>query len=157
MSVMSPMDAATPLVQTAGWTLIHFVWQGSAIAIATAGLLYTARRRSARVRYLAACAGLAGMMAAPAITARLLWSDASTHAVRAESARLDAGATSAGSSLRDARAQEDARLKARAPSFGSGAASAHVTVVGTWSARLQPTILPLLVTAWLIGVAFLLG
>ena len=35
----------TPLLQTAGWTLIHFVWQGTAIAGATSALLRLTRRR----------------------------------------------------------------------------------------------------------------
>jgi uncharacterized protein (TIGR03435 family) len=49
-----------------GWTLIHFLWQGAAIAA-----VYAAARRffaGANGRYLLACAALAAMMAAPVIT-----------------------------------------------------------------------------------------
>src|SRR5215218_1385225 len=62
----------TPLLQTAGWTLIHFVWQGTAIAGATCALLRLTRYRSAAARYVIACMSLAAMLAAPIATARLL-------------------------------------------------------------------------------------
>src|SRR5207245_2826686 len=77
---------AAPAVQIAGWTLIHFLWQGSAIALITAGLLRAARRGSARIRYVAACAGLAAMIAAPIVTARVLWQTSSTAAVTIDDA-----------------------------------------------------------------------
>jgi uncharacterized protein (TIGR03435 family) len=51
-----------------GWTLVHFLWQGAAIA----GVYAVARRafasRSANARYLLACMALTVMIAAPAIT-----------------------------------------------------------------------------------------
>src|SRR4051812_35598550 len=63
----------TSNVHIAGWTLIHFIWQGAAIAAASAALLRLTSRRSAHVRYVIACATLVLMAAAPAVTARLLW------------------------------------------------------------------------------------
>jgi len=44
------------LTEVIGWTLIHFVWQGSAIALVLAAALRILRTRSANARYLAACA-----------------------------------------------------------------------------------------------------
>ena len=61
----------TPFLEIAGWTLIHFLWQGTAIGLATALALKATSRRSANVRYIVACAGLALMLAAPVATARL--------------------------------------------------------------------------------------
>ena len=61
----------TPFLEIAGWTLIHFLWQGTAIGLATALALKATARRSANVRYIVACAGLALMLAAPVVTARL--------------------------------------------------------------------------------------
>ncbi len=58
------LDAS--LVQSIGWALVHFVWQGTVI-----GCVYRARRcvswRSARpsTRYLVACVGLALMLLVP--------------------------------------------------------------------------------------------
>lgn len=53
-------------VQTLGWTLVHFVWEGAAVAL----LLYVffAFTRNARVRYAAAVAALALMVGLPAGT-----------------------------------------------------------------------------------------
>ena len=55
----------TAFFENAGWTLIHFLWQGSAIALATAAVLAAARVASAQVRYLVACAGLVAMLVGP--------------------------------------------------------------------------------------------
>src|SRR5258705_3015875 len=76
----------TPFFEIAGWTLIHFVGQGAAIGLATAAALRLAARRSPDVRYLVACAGLAVMVAAPVVTARLLSAQAATAATIAGAA-----------------------------------------------------------------------
>src|SRR4051812_45269822 len=62
----------TAFIPVAGWTLIHFLWQGAAIALVMAIVLRAVRYRSANLRYLVACAGLAAMLAAPIATAALL-------------------------------------------------------------------------------------
>src|SRR5882672_12662875 len=71
-------------MQVVGCTLIHFVWQGSAIGLVVAAALSLTERRSPNVRYLVACAGLAAMLAAPAATGRLLWSARAQAAVTGE-------------------------------------------------------------------------
>ena len=63
----------TPFLQNAGWALIHFVWQGAAIALVAALALRLTERRSANVRYVIGCVALAAMLAAPAVTVRLIW------------------------------------------------------------------------------------
>jgi VWFA-related protein len=56
-------------VQQLGWTLLHFLWQGSAIALVWALLRALFRRSlSAQGRYLLACLALAAMAAAPVVT-----------------------------------------------------------------------------------------
>jgi len=65
---MSAADAIfqQPWVTRAGWTLVHFLWQGSAIAMVLAAARALAGRRlSARGRYGLSCAALAVMTAAP--------------------------------------------------------------------------------------------
>jgi len=143
---MSPLDwTASPAVQIAGWTLIHFLWQGSAIALATAGLLRAARRGSARIRYAAACAGLAAMIAAPIVTARVLWQTSSGAAVT-----IDEGAR-----LPDLMSRAD-RHPDSAGASRSG--SSRSQSGGSALARIRiDQMMPLLVTGWLLGVAFLLG
>ena len=59
-------------MDTIGWALIHFVWQGGLIALATAAALASCRHRSPETRYAIACAGLVAMLAAPAITAAVV-------------------------------------------------------------------------------------
>jgi beta-lactamase regulating signal transducer with metallopeptidase domain len=58
-----------PWIETTGWTLIHFVWQGTLLALATAAALGLCRRASAEVRYVVACLGLAAMLVTAAATA----------------------------------------------------------------------------------------
>ena len=52
-----------PWMQVTAWTLIHFVWQGGLLALATAAGLRLCRRRSPEARYAIACAGLTAMLA----------------------------------------------------------------------------------------------
>ena len=67
------MLSSEPWVERLGWTLVHFLWQGLAIA-----LLYAAadrvmgRRYSPNGRYVLACAALVAMMASPLITWELM-------------------------------------------------------------------------------------
>ena len=59
-------------MHVAGWTLVHFVWQGAALAIITAVALRLSARQSASVRYVIACVALAAMLASTAATAALV-------------------------------------------------------------------------------------
>ena len=52
----------TPFLHSAGWALIHFVWQGAAIALVAAAALRLTGRRSANTRYVIGCAALALML-----------------------------------------------------------------------------------------------
>jgi hypothetical protein len=56
-------------VQKLGWTLLHFLWQGTAIAVAYAMLRSPlARSLSAQQRYVLACMALVAMAIAPLLT-----------------------------------------------------------------------------------------
>jgi len=81
MNVMQILSAQ-PWVERLGWTLVHFLWQGLAIAVLyAAARRAVARRSSPNARYLLACAALAAMMAAPLATWALMRpSDASPDA-----------------------------------------------------------------------------
>jgi beta-lactamase regulating signal transducer with metallopeptidase domain/peptidoglycan/xylan/chitin deacetylase (PgdA/CDA1 family) len=72
---------AHPVFQTLGWTLLHFVWQGTALALLYAGASLMLRRATAHARYVAACACLAFMFALPAATFFLLNSSQATVAI----------------------------------------------------------------------------
>jgi beta-lactamase regulating signal transducer with metallopeptidase domain len=58
-----------PLIGPVTWALVHFVWQGSAVALALAIVLALIRRDRAVLRYRLACCALAAMVALPVATA----------------------------------------------------------------------------------------
>ena len=126
-------------VQIAGWVLIHFLWQGSALAIIAAAALRFCRRRSSSVRYSVACLALGAMLAAPLLTAFMLASQLSPAAFVAGSARLDAAPpVAAGRGTLEAfRAAQEVLAK-----------TARVSTIEAY--------LPLIVSVWLAGVAVLL-
>jgi beta-lactamase regulating signal transducer with metallopeptidase domain len=61
-----------PLVQRLGWTLLHFVWQGTAIALVWGIARTLLQARSPRARYLVACLLMGSMAVAPILTFRLV-------------------------------------------------------------------------------------
>ncbi|AVR98622.1 M56 family metallopeptidase [Pseudoduganella armeniaca] len=48
----------TAFVDALGWTLLHFLWQGALIGLATAAVLALLRHTAPQQRYLVACVGL---------------------------------------------------------------------------------------------------
>jgi beta-lactamase regulating signal transducer with metallopeptidase domain len=62
---------AMPWALKVGAVLVHFLWQGAAIALVLAAVLLMMRRRSPQARWLASCVALAALVAAPAVTACL--------------------------------------------------------------------------------------
>lgn len=48
----------TAFVDALGWTLVHFLWQGTLIGLATAAVLALLRDAAPQQRYLVACTGL---------------------------------------------------------------------------------------------------
>jgi beta-lactamase regulating signal transducer with metallopeptidase domain len=81
--------------QRVGWALVHFLWQGAAVALLLAALLRALRQRSAQARWLAACAALGLMVLAPAMTAMVVTvtpDESSAPAIRAAAPALPAAA-----------------------------------------------------------------
>ena len=123
-------------VHRLGWALVHFVWQGAALAALAAVMLRCLRRRTAAVRYLAACAALAAMVAAPTATLSLV-PPAPTVTHR------DTGEEISGSET----------VVLALPPAGAPAAPASLRNA-SWAARIAPAIesaLPQMVLGWLIG------
>jgi uncharacterized protein (TIGR03435 family) len=134
----------TSWTDVAGWTLVHFVWQGTVIALATACLLRVLRGARPQLRYVVACVALAMMLATPVVTAFVL--SGATRTALSESIHV-----------------------LRAPEGGV----LGVAIVPPWSsaqtAGAQPptefrlpvqvntnTLFSTLVTLWLLGVVILL-
>ncbi|MCC6491498.1 MAG: M56 family metallopeptidase, partial [Pirellulales bacterium] len=68
-SWLPQIDALWPL---AGWTMLHFLWFGVAVAVAGGGLRLACRRAAPNVRYAASLTTLAALAVAPAIIAAWL-------------------------------------------------------------------------------------
>ncbi len=147
----------TPFLQSAGWALIHFLWQGTAIAIVASVALRLLERRSASLRYVVACVGLVAMLAAPAATARLLWRQSPTLAdtSRVDDVRSKGRATTAASlAVTLGPAALEPRRPARVPSdLWLGAARP----LGRVSLGDVDRFVPGITIAWLLCVAVLLG
>lgn len=62
----------SPFAKALGWSLIHFLWEGSLIALLLAALLFLCRRGSARRRYALACLAVLAMPLALGVTIGLL-------------------------------------------------------------------------------------
>lgn len=134
---MIPLDPQA--VHRLGWALVHFVWQGAALAAVAAVTLRCLRRRTAAVRYLAACAALAAMVTAPVATLSLV-PPAPTVTQRDTDAEIPRSETPA--------AVVWTSLPADAPAAPASSLSA------SWAARIAPAIesaLPQTVLGWLIG------
>jgi len=129
--------------QALGWTLVHFVWQGSLIAAGAAVLLRLTRSASAGTRYIVACAGLAAMLATSAFTFARLTSAADPDL-----------------RVTPATAAEAVASTVPTPALAlTGAPFAPEHAADGW-ARVQPRLersMPVIVTLWLLGVALLFG
>lgn len=62
------MLATQPVVQSVGWTLIHFLWQGTVLAVAYQVAAWLCRAGSANTRYALGVITLLLMAIAPAVT-----------------------------------------------------------------------------------------
>ena len=71
--------------EIAGLALLHFIWQGSLLALAAAVALWLARRRTPAARYMMACAALIAMVACPIVTGYLAASVGSPMPIAGES------------------------------------------------------------------------
>ena len=62
------MNAASSLVEIFGWTLLHFLWQGTVVGLVLWMVLLLARKYSAHLRYNLAGVGMLITIACPIIT-----------------------------------------------------------------------------------------
>src|SRR5215813_3864730 len=62
---MNTLEPWRPMIEALGWTLIHFTWQGTLVALSLAGVLRAQREASTNARYAASCVAMMLMLAAP--------------------------------------------------------------------------------------------
>ena len=129
-----------PMIDLAGWTLIHFVWQGAALAAIAGGLMWLLRHRSPEARYGVACVALIAMLAAPIVTAMTL-----SRSVSVAGAKTPVSVPYHAGPGDDT--VPDAAVMLRNLSLARGLSSIDALKggPGLW--------LPLIVLAWMIGAA----
>lgn len=148
-----------PFVETLGWSLVHFLWQGILLAAVAAAALLSLKNASAALRYGVACLAFLLMAAAPAVTAWHLTSNTTALANReAIAAEFGIGETTQernGSLVTDGSLpetiSEPASNVGQTPAFSlsravSGSDSESATL-SSWMTAL--------VTCWLFGVTAL--
>src|SRR6478736_1696736 len=74
------MNSPSAFVEPLGWALLHFLWQGAALALLLAGFLRFTRRSAPQIRY--AASGLALILMLGMAIATFWWQGAGTKEER---------------------------------------------------------------------------
>ena len=136
----------TSATYVAGWTLVHFAWQGAAVAVAAALALRLLRHAAPQSRYAVACLALTAMLILPGATAwRMVAASDSTAPVVGVHRAVFVRVTADQPGPRD-RMIMGIRHRVPAPPSGGGTAT-----------TVDPRVLPTLVGLWLAGVCLLLA
>jgi uncharacterized protein (TIGR03435 family) len=130
-------------IDVAGWTLVHFVWQGAAVATAAFVLLTLLRDRAPQTRYAVACIALVAMVAAPLVSVAVL-----SRAVAADQSQA-AASTPAAAALDRGDPVPAGLSNLLNLSMARGLSSSELVSAGprAW--------LPLVVALWIVGVGVL--
>ncbi len=170
-------------IETLGWTLLHFVWQGALIGLVCALVLGVLRRRAPASRYAMGCGGLLVMAFAPVVTLGVLSANRSTmestpvaltpvpNAIDADAGDANRGADDENDAASTAVSRPLARRPAGEPLTGDGtnaiaAADTAVSKGGEraiavpWHVRVKAWLVEhmvWIVAVWLVGVVTLCG
>lgn len=91
---MSPVNAYLadwfPLIQSLGWTLLHFLWQGAVIAAGYAAVRLFVPADRAEARYAAGLAALALIALCPPLTLAIVYPNVVVSAAAAQPTGIDA-------------------------------------------------------------------
>ncbi|HET9012745.1 MAG TPA: M56 family metallopeptidase, partial [Gemmatimonadaceae bacterium] len=137
------MNAA---IHVAGWTLVHFAWQGALVALAAAIALRLLRHATPQSRYAVGCLALAAMLGLPGATAwRLMSAPAAAEPMaplrRAVFLRV---------APEPSAAHQDRFIVGFRRTAGGAMPNDKISSAG-------PLVLPTIVTLWLAGVCLLLA
>ena len=131
------------IIQRLGWTLVHFVWQATAIAMVLAIVLKLLHKSAANVRYITACMALVLIVLMPIVTIRMI--DVSAGTIEpVKQAVVDLAKAGA-----DAQAVVEMPLIESPP--GQVAVAPRVPLKNRFIETVEP-ILPYVVVGWLVGV-----
>ena len=79
---MNTLETWRPIIESLGWALIHFIWQGTLVALSLAGVLRMLRGASTNARYAAACVSLLAMSSLPLFSIAIIGFSAQDKVVR---------------------------------------------------------------------------
>jgi TRAP-type C4-dicarboxylate transport system substrate-binding protein/beta-lactamase regulating signal transducer with metallopeptidase domain len=136
-----------PVIDTLGWTLLHFLWQGALIALILAALMWLLKNQHPSIRYGLACGGLALMFVCPIITYLVLDSSKSTKPT-VETALPQADVAQPVLVADNTQVQPVINPVVFAPEGSQGTKK-------SWLERHLKPLLPYLVAFWCIGVLVL--
>lgn len=147
-----------------GWTLIHTLWAGAAVAVLLALTMAALRHRSARSRYLAGCAAMVAFLASAVAAFVLTAPPAARPVVQAAVPAIPAAATVGDQTLLNLEAVPQSPLTpvsvAPVPvhvepsAVPPAIAQQEPSVLARATQALEPA-LPWLVLAWTVGVCIL--
>jgi beta-lactamase regulating signal transducer with metallopeptidase domain len=142
-----------PLLDVAGWALVHSLWQGALAALLYAYFAALVPRRAANVRYAGGVAALLLLLLLPVLTAGL-----SPHTRRDLFTRESVLPEGAWTDPGGAFARASGTKKEPLTHASDGSSSSSVPAATTWRALVEErltALLPWLVCAWLSGVLLL--
>jgi beta-lactamase regulating signal transducer with metallopeptidase domain len=151
-----------PVLQALGWALVHFIWQGAAVALLFSVASALSRKRSARFRYALASLSLLLLLLLPLVTFTALFSLSAGTAVRLRSLDMVPQKTAVAAD-RDLTGMPDLLVS----STGSGPAAAYLSgprtevdaptqphlSLSAWAGNKLSLLMPWLIAGWLLGVA----
>jgi hypothetical protein len=160
---------ALPVVQALGWALLHFLWQGTILALLLAGLLAQPALRSAQLRYGVCLVALLAMVGAPLLTGWVVYEPAridvplasvSTAESQAVEALVDAEGMGDGKKLStlsvvSALPKAAANLRAYTPQVAPRSLSQDALLHWKIQRELLAPYVPWGVLLWFVGVFFL--
>ncbi len=135
---------AQPMLEALGWGLIHFIWQGTLVALLLAGVLRLLQGASTNARYATACAALLLMLIAPLSTIAIIGSAAPRNAAN-------------GLSPVSAPQPESQFLAVEIEQVSNPTQSANLSAPRYWSSFWSVGLvssLPWMILLWLVGVVF---
>jgi TRAP-type C4-dicarboxylate transport system substrate-binding protein/beta-lactamase regulating signal transducer with metallopeptidase domain len=136
-----------PVIDTLGWTLLHFLWQGALIALILAALMWLLKNQHPSLRYGLACGGLALMFVCPIITYLVLDSSKPTKPL-VETQLLQADVAQPVLFADNTQVQPAPTPVVFAPEGGTGTKK-------SWLEQHLKPLLPYLVVFWGMGVLVL--
>lgn len=143
---MASLHQAT--TERLGWTLVHFVWQATAVVLLLAIVLYLLRQASSNARYITSCLALVLVLALPVVTIQF---------IEVSGPAAEAGlppAHPAGVNVAPTPVLEVSEMSMK-PIDATPAETVDSASHTSWrehlAAKLQPA-LPYLVLGWLVGV-----